>query len=155
MPLSVYTDGSAQPNPGHGGLGVAVFVDGALARGTGTYLGAATTNNVAEWRGVIAGLKCARQHASADNPTATLYCDSELVVKQLSGKYRVKEPTLVPLHREAKELLAGGSIRVVHVRRHRNTLADALANRAVQARGPVRLESRIVDAAVGVKRART
>ncbi len=88
-----------------------------------------TTNNVAEWSALIAGLEAALELGIRD---LGVRLDSELVVKQLSGEYRVKHPALQPLYTRAKSLLRRfDRVDVAHVRRKENADADALVNRAL------------------------
>jgi ribonuclease HI len=89
------------------------------------------TNNVAEYRAAIEGLRRARELGAAQ---VLLRSDSRLLVEQLSGRFRVKNPTLVRLHTEARQLAAGfEEVRFEHVPRERNRHADRLANRGVDA----------------------
>jgi ribonuclease HI len=95
------------------------------------YLGR-ETNNVAEYRALLLGLECARNLAARE---LEVRADSELLVKQMRGEYRVRKPHLKVLWERAKEL--EGSFRrieYVHVRRDRNRDADLLANRAIDVR---------------------
>ena len=97
-------------------------------RGLHRYIGTAT-NNQAEYQALIEGLKAVTDWKP---DRLEIYLDSKLVVEQLNGGYRVKNPELQPLHRQAKELLDGFSeVVVAHVDRERNRGADALANRAL------------------------
>ena len=90
-----------------------------------------TTNNVAEWTGLLGGLKAALARGVDD---LTVRLDSELVVKQLTGAYRVKHPGLIPLHAEAKALLRKiGRYDVQHVPRKQNKAADAVVNQVLDA----------------------
>ncbi len=126
----VYTDGAARGNPGPASIGAVVYewgVDEPISE-VSEAIGRAT-NNVAEYRAVIAGLEAART-CGADR--VTVRADSQLLVKQLNGVYRVKAAHLKPLHRRVREL--AGSFRRIefeHVRREQNTVADALANAAL------------------------
>jgi ribonuclease HI len=125
----LYTDGAARGNPGEAGIGVVVCApDGTVREEIGEYLGQAT-NNVAEYRALIRGLERAR---AAGARRVLVYSDSELMVRQMNGQYRVRNEGLAPLHRQAT-LLARSFERVdiVHVARERNRRADALANRAI------------------------
>ncbi|MBV8244741.1 MAG: ribonuclease HI family protein [Candidatus Eremiobacteraeota bacterium] len=122
-------DGGSRGNPGHAASG-AVIVDagGKVLREVGRYLGIAT-NNVAEWTAVVDGLRAARE-LGIDALAVRL--DSELVVKQLTGEYRVKHANLQPLYAQAKKLLREFShVDLKHVRREHNKLADALVNRVL------------------------
>jgi ribonuclease HI len=104
-----------------------------LVRG-GRFLGE-TTNNVAEYEALLWGLRVALERGSKP---LTVYSDSELMVRQLNGAYRVKNQGLKPLYDEACRLIALlGDVRVVHVRRSDNKEADALANAAMDCRGVV------------------
>jgi ribonuclease HI len=128
------TDGGARGNPGPAG---AAFVledgSGRIAWG-GRYLGEAT-NNVAEYEALIWGLENAREAAVDD---VLVLMDSELIVRQLHGDYKVKSPGLKPLFVRVMELRRQFSrFEVEHVRREENALADALANEAMDARGHV------------------
>jgi ribonuclease HI len=101
---------------------------GMRLRGLYRYIGTAT-NNEAEYLALIDGLKAVIEWKP---DRLEIYLDSKLVVEQINGAYRVKKPGLQPLHRRAKELLAGfGEVVIAHVERERNRGADALANRAL------------------------
>lgn len=103
---------------------------GLRLRGLHRWLGVAT-NNEAEYHALIEGLKAV---ADWKPDRLEVFLDSKLVVEQVNGRYRVKEPRLQPLHREAKELLEGfGEVSIRHVERERNKGADALANMAIDA----------------------
>jgi ribonuclease HI len=125
----VRCDGGSRGNPGPAALGY-VLLDpaGREAEARGACIGPAT-NNVAEYRALIAGLEAAAR-AGAD---PLLVCmDSELVVRQMTGEYRVKNAGLKPLHAEARRALAKlGRVRFTSVRREANTHADRLVNEAL------------------------
>jgi len=125
----LYADGAARGNPGPAALGVVLYDgDGRLLTEFGEYIGRAT-NNVAEYHALIRGLEAAR---AAGITVLHVFLDSELLVRQLNGQYRVKSPSLLPLHGQARALLAGfQSARVEHVGRGGNRRADLLANRAL------------------------
>lgn len=127
--LILHADGASRGNPGHAGAG-AVLLDqnGEEIAVFKRYLGK-TTNNVAEYEALLMGLKGAQDMGVA---TLTVKLDSELLVKQLTGAYRVKSPHLKPLHKRALDLLKGFSrVDIIHVRRDLNKLADKLANKAI------------------------
>lgn len=128
----LYTDGAARGNPGPAGAGaVIVNADGHIVAKLGKFLGE-TTNNVAEYTGLILGLKRARAMGIRE---LEVLADSELVVKQLAGDYAVKADHLKALHDEAKALLQGFSwVQVRHIPREENTQADAMSNRAIDER---------------------
>lgn len=123
---TLFADGGSRGNPGHAASGaVIVAPDGSVLCEAGSYLGIAT-NNVAEWNGLVEGLVEARR-LKIDRLAVRL--DSELVVKQLTGEYRVKHPALQPFHAQAKKLMREFSfIDLKHVPRKENKLADALVN---------------------------
>ena len=125
----LYTDGAARGNPGPAGAGaVIVSPDGHIVAKIGKFLGE-STNNVAEYMGLILGLKRAKAMGIKE---LDVFADSELLVKQLSGDYAVKAEHLKPLHDEAQALLkAFTEIQVRHIPREENTAADAMSNRAI------------------------
>ena len=128
MELTVYTDGASRSNPGEAGAGVSILQGGKLVEGIARYLGK-TTNNIAEYTAAIIGLEAALKHGATK---VKLLADSELMVKQLNGQYKVKNEGLKPLHARAKELIAKiGSVEVQYIPRERNKEADALANKAI------------------------
>jgi ribonuclease HI len=132
--LLVFADGGARGNPGPAAIG-AVVLDPATEppeqlAAISEAIGHAT-NNVAEWRAVIAGLEAAREFPAR---AIEIRADSLLVVRQLDGSYRVKQAHLKPLHAQARELLEGyDDVTLVHVPREENTAADALVNAALDA----------------------
>ena len=130
--LRLHVDGASRGNPGEAGFGVHVTdAAGSEVAALYGYLGRAT-NNVAEYQALLHGLRFALARGAA---RVEVYSDSELLVRQVEGRYRVKSPGLLPLHREAVSLLARFErVRVAHVPRERNREADALANRAVDER---------------------
>jgi len=128
MELTLFTDGASRNNPGEAGAGVFIMRDGAHLEGIARYLGT-TTNNIAEYAAAIIGLERALQLGASK---VTLFADSELMVKQLNGLYKVKNEGLKPLYSRAKELIAKiGSVEVHYVPREKNRAADALANKAI------------------------
>ena len=128
--LIIEADGGSRGNPGHAGYG-AVVVDGdtgALLAERAGYVGHAT-NNVAEYRGLIAGLEAARAIDPDAHVEARL--DSKLVVEQMSGRWKIKHADMKPLAMRARELGAGTEVVFVWVPREDNKRADALANEAM------------------------
>jgi ribonuclease HI len=124
--ITAYTDGGARGNPGPAGYGVHIVdEDGnTLAELVGP-LGHAT-NNVAEYSGLIAALQWAVDHGHA---RMRVRMDSELVIKQMRGEYKVKHPGLQPLYVRARLLVMElGDVRFAHVRREKNKEADRLSN---------------------------
>lgn len=128
----VYCDGGARGNPGPAAIGAVVLdpaTDPATRLATVSERIGVTTNNVAEYRSLIAGLKAAREFPAR---AVTVKADSQLVVRQLQGRYRVKQPHLRPLYEEARALLAPyDNVELVHVPRELNVDADALVNAAL------------------------
>lgn len=132
MKLVVEADGGSRGNPGPAGYGAVVLdpvTDQVLAeRAEG--LGV-TTNNVAEYQGLIAGLRAAIELGANE---VDVRMDSKLVVEQMSGRWKVKHPSMQPLALEAARLVREiGSVRFEWIPRLRNSRADALANRAMDA----------------------
>jgi broad specificity phosphatase PhoE/ribonuclease HI len=129
--LIVEADGGSRGNPGRAGYGalVADAATGEVLAELGEYIGHAT-NNVAEYRGLIAGLGAAARIAPGAAVEARM--DSKLVVEQMSGRWRVKHPDLQPLARAAHEAAGAlGRVSYVWVPRERNRRADKLANDAM------------------------
>jgi ribonuclease HI len=124
--LVVSCDGAARGNPGPAGAGAYLTTpDGTIVAEIAEGLGE-TTNNVAEYTAVIRGLERARDLGAKD---VLLRSDSQLLINQLLGRYRVKTPHLQPLHRQVRTLADGFErIRFEHVPRERNREADRLAN---------------------------
>jgi len=127
--IRLFTDGAARGNPGPAGLGMVIEDDrGMRLWGGHRYVGTAT-NNKAEYLALIDGL---RKAADWRPDELQVYMDSELVVLQVTGRWRVKHADLQPLHQQVVALLRGfPSVSVSHVPRERNRAADALANRAI------------------------
>lgn len=126
---TLFADGGSRGNPGPAASG-AVLVDdsGAVIGEAGRYLGVAT-NNVAEWTALLIGLEMALDRGMR---SLRVRLDSELVVKQLCGEYRVKNPDLQVLHKRVVSLTRRFEyLDVAHVRRAQNVLADALVNRVL------------------------
>ena len=131
MRATLFADGGSRGNPGPAASGaVLVAGDGAILREVGEYLGVAT-NNVAEWRALLSGLEAAQELGIRE---LDVRLDSELVVRQLRGEYRVKHPDLIPLHSRARRLMSGFThLDIRHVPRAENKLADAVVNRCLDA----------------------
>ncbi len=128
MELTIYSDGASRNNPGEAGAGVHIMRDGKPVEGLARYLGT-TTNNIAEYAAAIMGLEYAVKQGAR---RVRLFADSELLVKQINGQYKVKNEGLKPLHGKVKELIAKiGSVEVQYIPREQNREADALANRAI------------------------
>jgi probable phosphoglycerate mutase len=129
--IRAYIDGGARGNPGPAGFGVRIErPDGTLVEEFHESIGIAT-NNVAEYRGLIAALEWARARGETDLQVRS---DSLLLVQQMLGNFRVKHPGLQPLHARARLLAQEiGRVHYQHVRREQNAHADRLANAAMDA----------------------
>jgi len=130
--LVIYCDGGARGNPGPAAIG-AVVLDPSTEPPTrlatvSERIGVAT-NNVAEYRALVAGLEAAREFPAR---RVRVRADSQLLVRQLEGRYRVKQAHLRPFFERARELLGEyEDVELVHVPREENTEADALVNAAL------------------------
>jgi ribonuclease HI len=127
--LRVASDGAARGNPGPAGAGAVVFDEnGRVLERLGKFLGR-QTNNVAEYQGLLLGLRRAQQLGAEE---LEVVADSELIIRQLSGAYQVRAPALRELHSEALSLLkAFRKVKLVHVPRAQNAEADEMSNRAI------------------------
>lgn len=138
MTILAYTDGAARGNPGESGIGV-VFKDekGTILTKISGYIGEAT-NNVAEYQALIA---CLKNAAKTKCSRLVVHSDSELMVRQILGEYKVKDPTLKLMFQKVHRLLAKVSFEfeIRHVGRELNKEADRLANLGIDTRKPIRL----------------
>jgi len=127
--IVAYIDGGARGNPGPAGFGVRIEMeDGTLVEEFGESIGVAT-NNVAEYRGLLAALEWAR---SRGHRTVHVRSDSLLLVQQMRGNYKVKNLGLQPLHAKAQQLAREiGRVTFEHIGRAGNARADRLANDAM------------------------
>jgi ribonuclease HI len=125
----LHTDGASRGNPGEAGAGACIFDQGGNeVHGASRYLGRCT-NNVAEYQALLLGLQAAD---SLKIEKLDVRLDSELIVRQLQGRYRVKDAKLQPLYKQVKTLTAKfGQCRFSHVPRSENARADELANQAI------------------------
>jgi ribonuclease HI len=130
--LHLHIDGGSRGNPGDAGFGVHVTTEeGQEVASLYGYLGLAT-NNVAEYQALLHALRYALDRGAR---RVRVFSDSQLVVRQIGGRYRVKHPAMVPLHREAVDLMRRfAAVRITHVPREENKEADRLANRALDER---------------------
>jgi ribonuclease HI len=138
MTILAYTDGAARGNPGESGIGV-VFKDeeGTVVTKVYGYIGEAT-NNVAEYTALIA---CLKNAPKTECSKLIVHSDSELMVRQLLGQYKVKDPNLKLMFQKVHRLLAKASFEfeIKHVGRELNKEADQLANLAIDSRKPIRI----------------
>lgn len=128
--LKIYCDGGARGNPGPGAAAFVVIIDGKVVYSQSKYLGVAT-NNYAEYAGVVMALEWLVINSRNKKRRTEFFLDSELVVNQLSGKYKVKSKKLKPLAIKAKELDKKCPFEILYhaVPRSRNKLADYLVNK--------------------------
>jgi ribonuclease H / adenosylcobalamin/alpha-ribazole phosphatase len=128
----VEADGGSRGNPGPAGYGAVVrdAATGGTLRETAEFIGRAT-NNVAEYRGLVAGLRAAHEL----DPDARVFVrmDSKLVVEQMSGRWKIKHPDMRPLAAEAKSIFPAGAVTYEWIPREKNKHADRLANEAMDA----------------------
>jgi ribonuclease HI len=127
--LTINFDGGSRGNPGPAAIGVVVRDgSGEVVEELGERIGEAT-NNVAEYRALLRGIELAAEHGGTE---LELIGDSELVVQQVDGKFKVKNAGLKPLHADVKRALQGfDSWSIRHVRRAKNAAADRLVNEAL------------------------
>ncbi len=127
--LIAYIDGASRGNPGRAGAGVVIYDEkGEMLEKKSVYLGEAT-NNVAEYRALLVALQMAEERRAKE---LQVYSDSELIVKQVTGSYRVKNQALMKLYREVKERAQNlKRFQIAHIPRERNRLADNQANLAI------------------------
>jgi len=142
MTAHIFTDGAARSNPkGPASIGMWVNERGRASYGEGSFLGVGISNNVAEYRALLRGLEEAHVLlAKHDIDEVVVHLDSDLAVKQVSGEYACRKDDLQPLLRDVRASIARaahGSIRLVHVLRGANSLADRMANEAIDARDKV------------------
>lgn len=125
----LWSDGAARGNPGPAGIGIMLKTkDGRILAAEGRFVGR-TTNNVAEYKALLLGLERALERGVR---RLEVRADSELLIKQLKGQYRVKSEGLKPLYTEARALIQRfESVKLEHVRRELNVEADRLANAGI------------------------
>jgi ribonuclease HI len=134
--IRIFCDGGARGNPGPAAIGAVVLDATAepprVLASVSETIGVAT-NNVAEYTALIRGLEVAAAYGA---PRIEVRADSQLLIRQLEGRYRVRNAGLAPLHRRAQELLGVyRDVDLLHVRREENVDADALVNAALDAAG--------------------
>lgn len=140
--LTVNCDGGSRGNPGHAGIGVLIKKEkDVLEQMTGEldnqvkiskYIGEAT-NNQAEYAAVLEALKYLKENFAGKDIAAEFLLDSQLVVEQLNGNYKLKNEGLKPLFWEIRDLIMklGGKVTFTHIRREQNMIADKLVNEAI------------------------
>ena len=124
MEVVLYFDGCSKGNPGQSGCGAIIKMNNVPIWSNSEYL-SITTNNVAEYKGLILGLKeCSKSKYSK----IIVKGDSSLVIHQMTGKYKIKAQHLILLNNEAKELIKGMDVTFLYIPREENKEADHLAN---------------------------
>ena len=137
MILSIYTDGGSRGNPGPSGFGVAVYDDKKNVVAQISKFVGIKTNNEAEYLALNEAISWVKDNLDRlVIDSVDFYSDSQLLVRQMQGKYKVKAPTITPLYRFATSLLStmNLSYKFHEIPRELNSLADSLANRAMDQR---------------------
>jgi probable phosphoglycerate mutase len=134
MDLIIYTDGASRGNPGQASYGYIIYARGGeILRQEGKVLGI-TTNNVAEYTGVLAAYQYVLKNWGGKDLKIELRADSRLVIEQLAGRFKIKSPHLGVIFRQIKEIESQlGTVVYKHVPRADNFIADRLANQALDA----------------------
>jgi len=129
--IIIHIDGASRGNPGYAGAGAIIKnSDGIILKKLTKYLGIAT-NNIAEYNALLLGLQYAKK---IDVKSVKVYSDSELLVKQMNGEYRVKHPEIIKMFQKVMTLSSGfDKIIYTHIPRESNRDADLLANMAIDA----------------------
>lgn len=133
--IIVNSDGGSRGNPGPAGIGVVINVDGKIEKEISEYIGEAT-NNQAEYKAVIAALEWLTANLTPNITSEVIVVfklDSQLVVEQLNGNYKIKNEGLKPLYWQIRDLIIklGGNVSFNHVPREQNAEADKLVNKAL------------------------
>ena len=132
MQMTIRTDGGSRGNPGPAAIGIVIEDQTGRSLFEAGYFIGDTTNNVAEYRAILKGLEEAQRLKGSE---LTVYCDSQLVVRQLNGQYRVKNPAMQNYHQQVMAQLEHFKrVTFQHVSREENEAADTLVNRALNRR---------------------
>lgn len=128
MKLTIFTDGGARGNPGPAGIGIVIKSNGKTVKEYGSYIGVAT-NNQAEYKALISALETTKNLGATE---VEVFMDSELIVKQIKGEYKVKHPELAPLFLKLHNLRVGfKKFSITHIPREKNKEADLQVNKAI------------------------
>ncbi len=131
MGCVLYFDGACRGNPGPMGIGVVLLENGKKIKEISKFIGKGT-NNIAEWSALIEGMKLALSHGCRD---LEVRGDSQLIIRQITGRYRVKSQNLITLYEEARTICKNfEKINFKWVQREKNADTDALSNRALDVR---------------------
>lgn len=126
--LVIFADGASLGNPGPMGIGIVIYRDGMRIEELSEYLGVGT-NNIAEYTAIIKALQTAHRMGEAE---IHIKSDSQLVIRQVSNEYKVKDPKLKPLKREIDKLCKSLEVHFEHISREKNAEADKLAKEAAE-----------------------
>lgn len=126
---TLFVDGASRNNPGPSGAGIYIEKNGIAEIKEGYYVGI-KTNNQAEYLALIFGLFMLAEHVQ-DGDAVRIVSDSQLLVRQLTGEYKVRHSHLQPLHAICKALMEKFDATIMHVLREQNTQADAMANHGI------------------------
>ena len=129
---TLFVDGASRNNPGPSGAGIYIEKDGVLVIKDGYFLGV-KTNNQAEYLALLLGLFMVAEHMHG-NDQLRIISDSQLLVRQLMGIYKVRQPHLQRLHAVCKEKMENLGAEIFHVLREENTQADEMANHGVDSK---------------------
>jgi len=127
MVYSIFTDGASRGNPGDGGIGIVIYDNKEIIEKYSEFIGK-KTNNEAEYLAMIKGLELLIKNKITK---ANFFADSEFLVKQMIGKYKVKSPKIIPLYEQAQKLLKQVEVKFMWVPREDNKIADELANKSI------------------------
>ena len=136
MDYKIYTDGASRGNPGESGIGAVIYKDGKQLKEIYEYIGIAT-NNDAEYEAVIKGLEgLKKEEGMIEGAKIEIIADSELMVKQMKGEYKIKKHNLIEKSERLKKFIENNKLKISfkHVMREENTEADTLANKALDTR---------------------
>jgi ribonuclease HI len=128
MTLYIFTDGASLGNPGPMGIGIVIKKNGSVLKEISEYIGEGT-NNIAEYTAVIRALEYAKKSGESE---VHLRSDSQLIVRQLNGDYKTKDPKLKPLKRKIDLLLKDMNVIFEHIPREQNKEADELSKKGAQ-----------------------
>ena len=135
--IKVFTDGASRRNPGESGIGIIIYDEsGSVLAKWNEYIGI-TTNNQAEYKALLKSIDLiSKLEENSSFEMIEFYADSELMVKQIKGLYKVKDKELVQLHREFNRRIreSGSKYNITHIDRSLNKVADKLANMAIDNR---------------------
>ncbi|MEW6035668.1 MAG: ribonuclease HI family protein [Candidatus Micrarchaeota archaeon] len=126
--LVIFTDGASLGNPGPMGIGVVIYRDGLRIEELSEYIGQGT-NNIAEYTAVIRALETIHELGEME---AHVKSDSQLIVRQLNGEYKVRDPELRPLKERVEHLCKGLKVSFEHIPREKNAEADELSKEAAE-----------------------